>query len=232
MIRIAIVEDDQSADDQLTACLEKLSLQSKEVFDLSHYPDAEQFLFAFHSQFDLIFMDIEMPNMDGLSAARRMREIDSNVALVFVTNLARYAINGYEVSALDYILKPLDYDAFYLKMQKVLRYCQTQQQRRQQSVVIPAADGNIHLPLSELLYVEVLSHTLIYHTLSHDYETYGTLKNLEKKFTPPRWMAICKSRGASRRFTRITCSTPSTSPTRQGTPTPTRQMSTTNCATR
>ena len=132
MIRIAIVEDDQSADDQLTACLEKLSLQSKEVFDLSHYPDAQQFLFAFHSQFDLIFMDIEMPNMDGLSAARRMREIDSNVALVFVTNLARYAINGYEVSALDYILKPLDYDAFYLKMQKVLRYCQTQQQRRQQ----------------------------------------------------------------------------------------------------
>ena len=129
MIRIAIVEDDQSADDQLTACLEKLSLQSKEVFDLSHYPDAQQFLFAFHSQFDLIFMDIEMPNMDGLSAARRMREIDSNVALVFVTNLARYAINGYEVSALDYILKPLDYDAFYLKMQKVLRYCQTQQQR-------------------------------------------------------------------------------------------------------
>lgn len=176
MIRIAIVEDDQSADDQLTACLEKLSLQSKEVFDLSHYPDAQQFLFAFHSQFDLIFMDIEMPNMDGLSAARRMREIDSNVALVFVTNLARYAINGYEVSALDYILKPLDYDAFYLKMQKVLRYCQTQQQRRQQSVVIPTADGNIHLPLSELLYVEVVSHTLIYHTLSHDYETYGTLK--------------------------------------------------------
>ena len=55
MIRIAIVEDDQSADDQLTACLEKLSLQSKEVFDLSHYPDAQQFLFAFHSQFDLIF---------------------------------------------------------------------------------------------------------------------------------------------------------------------------------
>ena len=154
MIRIAIVEDDQSADDQLTACLEKLSLQSKEVFDLSHYPDAQQFLFAFHSQFDLIFMDIEMPNMDGLSAARRMREIDSNVALVFVTNLARYAINGYEVSALDYILKPLDYDAFYLKMQKVLRYCQTQQQRRQQSVVIPTADGNTHLPLSELLYVE------------------------------------------------------------------------------
>lgn len=50
--------------------------------------------------------------------------------------------------------------------------------------------------------------------------------------TPPRWMAICKSRGASRRFTRITCSTPSTSPTRQGTPTPTRQTSTTNCATR
>lgn len=176
MIRIAIVEDDQSADDQLTACLEKLSLQSKEVFDLSHYPDAQQFLFAFHSQFDLIFMDIEMPNMDGLSAARRMREIDSNVALVFVTNLARYAINGYEVSALDYILKPLDYDAFYLKMQKVLRYCQTQQQRRQQNVVIPTADGNIHLPLSELLYVEVVSHTLIYHTLSHDYETYGTLK--------------------------------------------------------
>ena len=129
-------------------------------------------------------MDIEMPNMDGLSAARRMREIDSNVALVFVTNLARYAINGYEVSALDYILKPLDYDAFYLKMQKVLRYCQTQQQRRQQSVVIPTAGGNIHLPLSELLYVEVVSHTLIYHTLSHDYETYGTLKNVEKKLSP------------------------------------------------
>lgn len=50
--------------------------------------------------------------------------------------------------------------------------------------MIPTADGNTHLPLSELLYVEVVSHTLIYHTLSHDYETYGTLKNVEKELSP------------------------------------------------
>lgn len=184
MIRAAIVEDDPQARQQLTDYLERLHQQLGDSFLVSHYADADQFLFSFQAQFDLIFMDIQMPHVNGLDAAHRLREIDPTVALVFVTSLARYAINGYEVSALDYILKPLTYDAFYLKMQKVVRYCRKQQQSRQQTLMLSTADGEVHLPVRELMYVEISAHTLVYHTAEQSYASYGTLKQIEKELLP------------------------------------------------
>lgn len=64
-------------------------------------------------------MDIQMPHMNGMEVARKLRALDANVLLIFVTSLAQYAIQGYEVRAFDYVLKPLSYPDFMMKMSRV-----------------------------------------------------------------------------------------------------------------
>ena len=68
--------------------------------------------------FDIIFMDVEMPRLDGFGAAEAIRAVDADVVLVFVTNMAQYAIRGYEVDALDYVLKPVNYYQFCTKLSR------------------------------------------------------------------------------------------------------------------
>ena len=68
--------------------------------------------------FDIIIFDIDMPGINGIDTARKLREMDSNVTIIFVTNIAQYAINGYEVDAVDYILKPVSYYDFSMKFHR------------------------------------------------------------------------------------------------------------------
>ncbi len=183
MINVAIVEDERQAAEKLINCLERLQETNDEHFYITCFSDPDQFFFSFQSQFDLIFMDIQMPGMDGMKAAEKLRKLDEVAALVFVTNLARYAINGYEVGALDYILKPLDFDAFRLKMRKVLRYCHSQEQNDRQ-ITISTAKGDVRIPLNDLLYVEIAGHDIVYHTAADSLSTYGTMKALEQDLQP------------------------------------------------
>lgn len=184
MINVAIVEDEEQAAQQLASYLRALQNTNDVRFEITHYADPDQFFFAFQSQFDLIFMDIQMPNMDGMTAAGKLREIDQMAALVFVTNLSRYAVNGYEVGALDYILKPVEFDAFRMKMRKVLRYCQQLQREHRAQVIISTDKGEVRMPVSDLVYVEISGHDLIYHTITGEYRAYGTMKEIEKQLSP------------------------------------------------
>ena len=74
--------------------------------------DGSQLLEHYHSQYDIILLDIEMSELSGMDTAREIRKTNQDVVLVFITNMAQYAINGYEVGALDYVLKPLNYYTF------------------------------------------------------------------------------------------------------------------------
>ncbi len=66
-------------------------------------------------------MDINLPNQNGLDAAAALRAFDKVTPLVFVTNLARFAVRGYEVDALDFIVKPLAYENFWFRMDRIIR---------------------------------------------------------------------------------------------------------------
>ena len=99
VIRVAIVEDDREARESLRACLGWIAEKDRQQFRVSEFPSGTAFLGNYEPDYDLVFMDIEMPGMDGMETARALRKMDASVLLIFVTNMAQYAIAGYEVDA-------------------------------------------------------------------------------------------------------------------------------------
>ena len=122
MIRIAIAEDDPQCFAQLERYVSDYGKETGRAFHITHYDNGEDLVERYKPEIDLILMDVEMPFMDGMTAAGYVREKDPEVVIVFVTNLAQYAIQGYSVNALDYILKPLNYFSFAQRLTRALRY--------------------------------------------------------------------------------------------------------------
>ena len=107
MTRIAIVEDEAAVREQLAGYVQRYTRQYGTPFEVTEFADGMEILEDYRPQFDIIFLDVEMKHLDGMETARRIRERDGGVLIVFITNMAQYAIRGYAVGALDYVLKPV-----------------------------------------------------------------------------------------------------------------------------
>lgn len=99
MIRIGLIDDDPEHLKRLRAFLVQYEQENQVRFSIREYQNGLDFVEDYDEALDVIFLDIEMPHMDGMTAARTIRERDPSLGIVFVTNMAQYAIHGYEVNA-------------------------------------------------------------------------------------------------------------------------------------
>lgn len=171
MLRIAIVEDEDACAAQLEEYLHRFQQETGAELSVTRFADGMDITERYRPGWDLILLDVEMPRLDGISAAAEIRAQDSAVQLIFITNMAQYAIKGYEVDALDYVLKPVSYYAFSLKLQKALRVLRAREER---NLLLTVGGEVLRLSVSELYYVEVYNHQLRYHTARQDYTTTGS----------------------------------------------------------
>lgn len=178
MINVAIVEDDLSAAELLGQHLDRYAAEKKVEFNIVHYVAASEFLWSFKSNFDLIFMDIGLPDKDGMDLSRELRKLDKTVVLIFVTSMAQFAVSGYEVDALDFIVKPVDYYSFVIKMNRALERIRS---TADCELVLSNESGMVRIKTGELKYVEISRHRLVYHTSHGDFNATGTLKTVEAK---------------------------------------------------
>ena len=116
VIRIALVEDDKVYMQQIREYLGRYEEDTGREFSVQMFPDGEDITEDYHAEYDIIFMDIQMQFMDGMTAAEKIREKDHGVVIIFLTSMVSYAVKGYEVEAFDYIVKPVSYEIFEIKI--------------------------------------------------------------------------------------------------------------------
>lgn len=179
-MRIAIVDDDARDRAQILACL-KQYFSGGTACETTVFEDAVSFLAGYRYEFDFIILDIDMPGLSGIDAAKHLREKDPNVTLMFVTNMPQYAIEAYSVEAMDYVLKPISYPDFALKMKKAERYIA---RSADAPLVLQTGTGTVQRMVSEILYVESVKHYLYYHTASESFRVRGKLSEAEARLRP------------------------------------------------
>lgn len=178
MIKVALVEDSQECADLFKEFIERYRAEGNSV-ELKWFKDGLDFIDEYHDEYDVVFMDIEMPHISGLETAAKLRKIDPSVPLVFVTVMAQLAIKGYEVSAMDFIVKPITYFNFCLKLEKAVNI-----NRHSRNVTLKLMDddgGKAMVSATEVKYIESIGHRCIFHTEKGRFYQYDSLSDLEKK---------------------------------------------------
>ena len=122
-MRVAVVDDTREDAELLMSALERFGREQNEEMDVTLYDSGASFLRSYEeARPELVILDIDMPGINGMEAAHKLREKDENIALFFVTNMKHYALEGYSVDALDYLIKPVTYEDLALRLQKARRY--------------------------------------------------------------------------------------------------------------
>ena len=126
MLRVAIVVDQDIDANLLISYLRRYGKEKNLEIEAAHFKNGILFLQQYRGDYDIVFMDIDMPVISGMNTAHSLREIDPHVLLIFVTALARFALNGYEVDAYDFIIKPVQYRHFITKMERAEKKLSTE----------------------------------------------------------------------------------------------------------
>ena len=176
MLRIAVVEDDKTYAAQLKEYLVRYGTEKNQKISVALFPDGEDIVTDYSAEFDIILMDVEMMFMDGMTTAERIREKDNEVVIIFITNMPQYAIQGYKVDALDYVLKPISYFAFSQRIDRAL----TRVKKKEATyITVAQKGGKKKLNVDKICYVEVRHHDLIYHSTKGDIVTKSSMKEAE-----------------------------------------------------
>lgn len=178
MRNIAIVENDDKDAGLLEEQLRRYEKETGAEYRVVRFSDAIAFLTGYSADYDIVFMDIEMPDLDGMAAAKKLREADPEVILVFVTNMAQYAVEGYEVSAMDFMVKPVRYDNLKLKLERAEKKLEGKGEDR---FLVRGKNGPVVICVPDIRYVEVTDHMLTFYTNEGAIKVTGSLKEIEKR---------------------------------------------------
>lgn len=179
MYRFAIVEDNQEMAEELGRFIARYFDHDPSAADVTYFSNGLEFISDYVPNYDAVFMDIQMPEIDGMKAAEHLRKVDRRVCLVFVTMMVQYAVEGYKVDALSYLVKPVSYFPFSVVMDKIME--RVHESETEVKLSIRSGSQLRRIYARDVFYVEVRDHYLIYHTREGEFSELGKMSELEER---------------------------------------------------
>jgi len=178
-MNIIICEDSKADRDALCAFVEKFFKEINCPVEIDVYENGNSFLnnasILQTGDAKIAFLDIYMPGTSGIDVAKKIRETDKEIAIVFITNSLDHGLNGYYVEALQYLVKPVAYP----EVAKVLNKCVKLFADSLRFVEVLSDRMTVRVLLKDILYLEILNHTCLIHTLSETIKSYRPLSEIE-----------------------------------------------------
>lgn len=187
-MKIAICEDEKLCSDILEGYVKKWAMENGIFVEVYTYTSAEKFLFAVDESFDILFLDIKMDKMNGVELAYELRERNYKLQIVFTTDLKEYACEGYNVDALNYIFKPVDYDACSKSLDRA-RKCLS----HKRFYLCKTSESLQRILHEDILYIEMISHTAIIKTIEITYKTRRTISEIIRELDNELFVRCHKS---------------------------------------
>lgn len=181
MIRVAIVEDEQAYIETLKGYLKRYEKEQQVSFQISVFYDGLDIVTDYRAEYDVILLDIQMKHLDGMKTAEKIRELDEDVAFIFITSTVQFAVQGYLVEALGYVVKPVPYLAFSQVMKKAVRNAVRRQTKTYLSIEVDG--GHLRLDISQIYYLESQRHNIMIHTEKGHFLTAGPMKKMENQLS-------------------------------------------------
>lgn len=171
MWKIAICDDEPYVQDDIRNCLRLCALERE--YEVDCFGNGEALLAAFENNaYDLIYLNIELPEKSGIEIAKLLRKRQCNAAIIFLTNYDEYLETGYEVEAFRYRLKPINEELFQKDFNAWKLWYE---EHKLHSVVITTAQGNYQVAVDDILYLEIV-HRKVHITTKNT--TYITLESM------------------------------------------------------
>ena len=176
--RVAIVDDSSIDTEYVHGILNTWAKERQAHVQVERFASAESFLFQYteDKQWDILLLDIEMGSMDGISLARKLRQDNESVQFVFITGFADYMSEGYEVSALHYLMKPVKQDKLFAVLDRAV----VSMQKMERVILLPLGGEMLRLPVSQVQYVEAFSHTVALITETDTIQVKMPISEVEK----------------------------------------------------
>ena len=170
-VKFAICDDSVVDSNYVKELVTQWANDKKYQVNIDIFSSAEAFIFHYveNKEYDVLLLDIEMGNMDGVTLARQIRKSNKSVQIVFITGYSDYIAEGYDVEALHYLMKPLKKEKLY----DVLDRAVNKIMQNEKHLVLNTFDEMIRIPLHEIIYIDV----------DRNYVTVHSNKDYTVKFT-------------------------------------------------
>ncbi len=176
--KIAICDDEETQRSYLASLVKKWAKQEKHTVKAAAYDSAEAFLFAYvdDKDVDILLLDIEMGDMDGVELAKRLRAGNDTIQILFITAYPDFIAEGYEVSALHYLMKPVEKEKLYAVLDRAV--CALKKAERFE---VFYTDGEaLRIPVDEIMIVEAFAHSVVMTTVKEEYRLHETISKIEE----------------------------------------------------
>lgn len=182
MINIAIVEDSKDDLSILKNYIQRFAKEHSTLFHIMEFSDGLDIVSDYNPSYDIIFLDIQMKHLDGMKTAEKIRTLDEETEFIFITSTIQYAVQGYTVNAMGYVLKPVSYLAFSQTLAKAVQ--KVEDKLSKEYLSFDTERGIMKLELRQILYIESQLHHIIIHSSKGAFKTTGPMKKVEKELAP------------------------------------------------